>query len=170
MDQALKYFKDNYAKPDFFYYLDALLAAARSVTEVFKKEFNDYPELMMLYRDKKREWKNNNVLRFCKHLRDITLHRHPPGVLTLAGKFDSGKPEIIFSEKGRRRLRIPLHISKSSSRKNQITHEYKIKSFFIKDLPEAFDENLDVMHLLGYYLNELEEFVVEVEEMIERKE
>ena len=64
-------------KPDFFYYLDALLVAARSVTEAFKKEFHDCPELMRLHEDKEKKWKNDSIMRFCKNLRDIVLENGP---------------------------------------------------------------------------------------------
>lgn len=171
MSHSLNNFKDEKARLEFFYYLDGLLAAARSVTEVFQKEFKGNPTLMRFYKEKMEEWKENSIMRFCKHIRNVSLHRYPPGIATVTGGvFDLGKPEIIFSEKRKRRIRIPLHVSKSHSGKNQTCQGFKTKSFFVKDLPKWFDESPDVMYILNCYLNEIEEFVVNAEKRIEEKE
>ncbi len=108
-------------------------------------------------------------MRFCKHVRNISLHRYPLGIATVTGTkaFDLGKTALIILEDGRKYVRIPFHTLESKQSENQTSKGYTTQSFFVKDLPKWFNETPDVMYILNCYLKELESFVVEVEKEIE---
>ena len=84
--------EDNFKDPEqFMVYLNAFLASGRSVTQLFKKEFNDNKELMNYYESKTVEWKKNEVTRLFVWLRNISLKEHTPNTrISVAKSLSSG--------------------------------------------------------------------------------
>jgi len=134
------------------YCLLAFLPIARSVTLVFQKEFHGNEELMNWYASKVKEWENNKVLKFFIDMRNISLKEHPLIMLTR---------ELVP-------LSVFLPSSANYDRKEVHASDVEIVSY-IFELPEHIDENPEVMNLCLRYLDELEDFVIEAENIV-RKE
>jgi len=136
----------------FTYYLLAFLPIARSITIVFQKEFHKNKRLMEWYETKVKAWKNNEIMGFFVDMRNISLKEHVPIMLVR---------ELVP-------LSVLLPNSAKHNRKKVRASAVEIVSYMF-ELPEQIDENPKVMNLCLKYLDELEEFVIEAENMV-RKE
>jgi len=150
----------------FKYYLLAFLPIARSVTLVFKKQFHDKEKLMAWYFTKVKEWGNNKIMRFFTEMRDVAVHKRTPEMrstskITWATDFNVGNPppvEIERTKDGREIWRGELPIKSS-----------KVVEYSFSELPKWFDENPDVMYLCSKYLDELQKFVTEAENLMKQQ-
>jgi len=159
----------------FLYFLDAFLASARSVTQVFKKEFHDDKLLMNWYNSKVEEWKNNKIMKFFKQMRNISLKEHTPKTkLTRAVSFtvdahlvDRFSVTKISPDGTTEQVEIPPRepVKPSKEKEKIAPPSPKTISYSFHELPEWFDENPDVMYLCKAYLEALEKFVTEAENM-----
>jgi hypothetical protein len=136
----------------FLFYLLAFLPLARSVTLVFQEEFSENKRLMKWYQTKKEAWKNNKVMRYFIDMRNISLHKHAPIMLL---------KELVP-------LSVLLHSSVDHGTKQVQASNVEVVSY-VFELSQEIDENPEVMSLCLKYLDELEEFVIETEDIV-RKE
>ncbi len=131
----------------FTFCLLAFLPLARSVTLVFLKEFSKNERLMSWYQVKEETWEGNKIMKFFKEMRNVCLHQHAPMMLV--------------------RELVPLTVLLPSSASYN-TKKLKVSTTvvsYVFELPEKFEENPEVMNLCLKYLDELEEFVDEAENM-----
>lgn len=140
------------SKNIFIYHLLAFLPIARSVTLVFQKEFRSNERLMIWYRKKGEEWKSNEILKFFKEMRNICLKERLP--IMLAQELYS-LDALLPSSVSHNKKRVKVH------------HDVKLVNY-IFEIPEKLDENPEVMNLCLKYLDELEEFVIEAENMLRK--
>lgn len=164
----------------FLYFLDAFLGSARSVTWVFKKEFHDDKSLMSWCESKENEWKYNKIMKFFIDMRDISQKEHTPemrSIHTLSFTVNA----ILISKVSVRKVspdgtveqvEIPTpEPSKPSKEKEKTAQSNQgTVSYSFRELPKWFDEDPDVMHLCKKYLDELEKFVVAVENRVKNNE
>lgn len=164
----------------FVYFLDAFLASARSVSHVFKKEFkNANPELIKWYESKVREWKNNKVMKFFVGIRNISLKEHTPKMKTTATVsfgvdavlVDRVSVTKVSPDDTLEQAEISPYVHKRQNREKEqkTSTSPKVVSYSFHELPKWFDENPDVMRLCKTYLDELEKFVAECEDMIKKE-
>jgi hypothetical protein len=165
MELFLADFENEQARERFHYCLDAFLSAARSVTLAFQKEFKRDAKLKELYELKAEGWKGNKIMEFFKGMRNISLHECTPQTITLLkhkGRLNLRKTTARISSNGKiERIAVPIS--------REISKGMNVVVFFYNPLPEWLNSNPDVMVLGGQYLEELGEFVTEVENMIEKE-
>jgi hypothetical protein len=161
----------------FLYCLDAFLASARSVTLVFKKEFHDDKSLMNWYKTKVEEWKNNKVMTLFIEMRNISIHEHTPkmkvthaiSITADAILVDSVTVRKISPDGTIEQVEAPPREPvKPSKEKEKIAPSPRTVRYSFHDLPKWFDENPDVMELCKAYLDELERFVTEAENVVKK--
>lgn len=153
----------------FHYLLDAFVASARSVTHVFQAEFNDNEYLMRWYQKRRKEWRQNEIMKFFKKLRNVSLKEHTPDTQTRSSiKWGIN---VIFSDKDVKKVvdsngkehwvtpLLPLEVIDKEIVGYAFLHDFK-----------WFDKSPDVMALCKEYLEELDRFVSEVENMVGREE
>jgi len=136
----------------FIFCLLAFLPLARSVTLVFKKEFHANKRLMSWYQTKVEAWKDNKVMKVFKDMRNVCLKEHVPIMLVR-----ELVPLSVF---------LPSSVNHDTKERQASTVE--IVSYMF-ELPEQVEENPEVMNLCLKYLDELEEFVNEAENMIAKE-
>ena len=153
-EQMKQNFQD---RAKFLYFLDAFLASARSVTQVFEKEFHDNQHLMNLYNNKCKEWENNKIMKFVREMRNISLKEHTPKTqvtaavgfhisVTIVDKVSIKK--ISPSEKIENVEVSSPEPSKQTKEEEQAPQTTpRIVSYSFSELPEWFDENPDVMNV-----------------------
>lgn len=161
--EAAKFFyeqmKSNFQdRTRFRYLLDAFLALSRSVTHVFKEEFHDNKPLMDWYNSKVEEMKGNTIMRFLIKMRNISLKVHTPDMQTTAEI--SRSINVIIGQPSEKHKKEEETVPKGP----------KVVSYSFVELPRWFDENPDVMSLCKKYLDELERFVTEAENVLKEKE
>jgi len=127
-------------REEFSYYLDAFLAIARSVTDVFKSEFHENNLLMKLYNGKKEAWKESKIMKSFWELRNKSTR--------VASDF---KEHCISSP-------LPLEVRGTEVLGYHFIHNFK----WLNEIP-------DVVSLCKQYLDELESFVSEVEKAVAKK-
>ena len=169
------YFQD---RAKFLYFLDAFLASARSVTHVFKKEFHDDKLLINWYDSKVEEWKKNKIMKFFKEMRNISLKEHTPKMkLTRTVSFtaDAILVDRVSLKKvsadgtiEEREIPSPEPAKPSKEKEKNAPTSPKTVSYSFHELPRWFDENPNVMYLCERYLEELEKFVTEAENIIRK--
>jgi hypothetical protein len=152
----------------FTFSLLAFLPIARSMTLVFKKEFNDNERLMVWYDTKVEKWKDNKIMRFFKEMRNVSLKEHTPDTRSRISL--TWRADIVLSEKDVER------VVDSERKEHWVTPLYPLEVkgkkvigySFVHDF-KWFDENPDVVSLCKTYLDELEKFVAECENMIKKE-
>jgi len=169
MELSLQNPKENDSLTNFLFYLDAFLAATRNVTFVFQKEFKNNKKLMEWYGKKVRGWQNDKIMKLFVVMRNVSLKEHTPETLTLSvrkGKFDTSNATIEYTPEGDIQIKIPIYglTEKAPQKPNQLRSSV---AYFYK-VPYWFDENPDVMYLCKQYLDELEKFVSEAENMMKK--
>jgi len=150
----------------FKYYLLAFLPIARSVTLVFKRQFHDKKKIMAWYFIKGKELDNNKIMKFFKEMRNVAVHERTPETRSTSEikwgtDFIIGNPppvEIERTKDGKEIWRGELPIKGS-----------KVIEYSFSELPEWFDENPDVMYLCSKYLDELQKFVTEAENLMKQQ-
>lgn len=104
-------------------------------------------------------------------MRNISLKEHTPETLTLSasqGGFDTSRAVIEDTQNGKDiQIRIPIYGTAEKTLRNQTQLRSSVVYFY--KVPQWFDENTDVMYLCGKYLDELEKFVTEAENMIKKE-
>lgn len=158
----------------FTFSLLAFLPIARSVTLIFQKEFNDDSRLMTWYHNEAKEWENNKTMRFFKNIRNISLKEHTPEIETIAGV--TFKADVILGVKHLQKIIDSLERTQDSGGGEHWAtpviplevENRKILGYNFLHYFKWFDEDPDVMYLCKEYLDELERFVSEVENKIER--
>ena len=135
----------------FIFYLLAFLPIARSITLVFKKEFYSNKRLMRWYQTKEETWKENKVMKIFKDMRNICLKEHAPIMLV--------RELVPFN--------VLLHNLTGYNTKEMQDSGVELISY-VFELKEQIDKNPEVMNLCREYLDELEEFVIEAENMVRR--
>lgn len=172
MEFFFENFKTESAPTKYLYYIDAFLAAARSVTHIFKTEFHDNELLMKWYEYKVEEWEKNKIMRLFIEMRNISLKEETPKPITIVAdiqRFDLSKAIVEVSPNGKvERIAIPIRQPTKRGKPKNKPGKAGIVSVFYS-LPKWFDETPDVMYLCKAYLDELEKFVTEGESMIETK-
>lgn len=133
----------------FIFYLLAFLPLARSVTLVFQEEFSGSNRLMSWYQTKVEAWKSNKIVNLFKEMRNICVHEHAPIMLV---------SELVP-------LSVLLPSSTEYKTKEVSPSNVEIVSYLF-ELPEQIEENPEVTNLCLKYLDELEEFVIEAENMM----
>lgn len=134
-------------EPKFLCYLLAFLPIMRSVKGVLKEELKGNKRLLTHCNSKMRDWEKNRIMEFFRYMRNVSVHKRPPDILTCAlVPLVSVMNPKMFPEKG------------------QIIS-------YVFSMPEGFDKNgfhedLDVMSLCKKYLDETEKYVSEIEEII----
>ena len=171
MDFFLQSFKTESAPTKYLYYIDAFLAAARSVTHIFKTEFHDNEPLMKWYEYKVEEWEKNKIMRLFIEMRNVSLKEETPKPITIvadAQRFDLSKALIKVSPNGKiEQIAIPIRQPTEKGKPENKPAKEGISVFY--SLPKWFDETPDVMYLCKAYLDELEKFATEAESMIEKR-
>lgn len=148
-------------KTEFLYFLDAFLATARSITHTFQRQFKDAEsKLMELYQWKVKEWENNKLMRFFKKMRNISLKEHTPQMQTTMA---FGVNCVIESSVRVWRKPPRAEMTEKTAKRDVIVGYSFLHPF------KWFDSNPDVMILCKKYLDELEKFVIEVENMIKKE-
>jgi hypothetical protein len=150
----------------FTYSLIAFLAIARSVTLVFQKESHDNGRLGDWYNNRVKDWKNNKIMRFFIGMRNVVLKEHSPTTCATVEKtwgidFIIGNP-------------LPVQISRTEDGKEVWSGELPLKSskvvkYSFGELPQWFDLNSDVIYLCKLYLDELERFVTEAQNLVKER-
>lgn len=111
-------------------------------------------------------------MKFFVEMRNISLKEHTPETLTLSasqGGFDTSRAVIEDTQNGKDiQIKIPYHGSVEKTLRKQTQLRSSVVYFY--KVPQWFDENPDVMYLCKKYLDELEKFVTEAENIIKRKE
>ena len=163
----------------FRYLLDAFLASARSVTHAFKAEFDKNEPVMSWYQNKVEEWENNKVMKFFKKMRNNSLKEHTPNTRTtveVAFSIDAILVDQVIGEKNspngttEKRETSPHVLTEKNKKEKQTTPtSSKVVSYSFLHPFKWFDENPDVMNLCKRYLDELEKFVTEAENMIKKR-
>lgn len=169
MEAATFYYEQMKAnfqdRTKFTFYLLAFVSIARSVTLVFQQEFHGSNEFMKWYKSKRKEWESNRIMRFFRDIRNVTIHKYTPKTTATIRNiwrvdFTKEKPppiEIRRTDDGREIWMGKLPLKNS-----------KVAKYSFRDVPEGFEENSDVMYLCGKYLDELQRFVTEAENLIKR--
>jgi len=162
----------------FLFFLDAFLASARSVPDVFKKESkNVNPELRKWCESKVRELENNKIMKFFIGMRNISIHQHIPKMKTTATVSLTNDAILVdrvsvtkISPDGTiEQIESPPYVkNRQSKKKEQKPSSPEVVCYSFHELPKWFDENPDVMYLCKICLDELEKFVTECENMIKR--
>lgn len=170
MELSLQNTKENSSPRKFLFYLDAFLAATRNVTFVFQKEFKNNKKLMEWYDKKVQGWQNDKIMKLFVVMRNVSLKEHTPETLTLSarkGKFDTSNATIEYTPEGDIQIKIPIYgLTEKAPQKPSQFRSYV--AYFYK-VPYWFDENPEVMYLCKRYLDELEKFVAEAENMIKKE-
>jgi hypothetical protein len=148
-------------RKEFRYYLDAFLSSARSVFHIFESEFHGNKLLLDWYKEEA-EAKKNPVVKFFVKLRNISLKEHSPDTrtkvsLTWAANVNLTEEDVskVVDSDGKEHWVTPVMPL-------EVTDEKVIGCYFLHNF-KWFNENPDVMYLCREYLNELEKFVIEVE-------
>lgn len=171
MERSLQNPRDKSSNTRFLYYLDAFLAATRNVTFVFKKEFKRNTKLMEWYDKKVQGWQDNKIMKLFVEMRNISLKEHTPETLTISaseGGFDTANAVIEHTSDGNIQIEIPIHGSTEKTSKNRNKLKSSVAYFYM--VPRWFDGSPDVILLCKHYLETLEEFVGEAENMMKKKE
>lgn len=168
MEFFFQNFKIEDAPTKYLYYIDAFLAAARSVTHIFKTEFHDNEPLMKWYEHKVNEWKKEKIMRLFVEMRNISLKEETPKPITIVAdiqRFDLPEALIVVSSNGKiERIRIPIRQpTKKGKSENKSAKAGVVSVFF--SLPKWFDGTPEVMVLCKEYLDQLEKFVSGAEDM-----
>jgi hypothetical protein len=150
----------------FSYYLDAFLASSRSVTHVFLKQFKHNNEFMKYYDDKVHEWEKKKIMKFFMKMRNFSLKEQSPETKKKFSLGWSTKVNIpgkdvkkVVDSNGKEHWNSPLMPL-------PLTEEKFIDYCFVHDF-KWFEENPEVMKLCKRYLDELEVFVSEVENILQ---
>jgi len=133
----------------FIFSLLAFLPLARSVTLVFKKEFDADKRMMSWYQTKVEAWRDKKIMKFFTDMRNVCLKEHVPMMLVR---------ELVP-------LSVLSPISVNHDTKEVQASAVEIVSYMF-ELSEQIDGSPEVMSLCLEYLDELEDFVIEGEEMI----
>jgi hypothetical protein len=124
---------------------------------------------MEWYGKKVQGWRNDKIMKFFIDVRNISLKEHTPETLILStskGKLDTSNAVIEYTPKGDIQIKIPFvgsteEIQKPEQLRSSVAYFYRV--------PNWFDENPDAIYLCKRYLDELEEFVTEAENMIKKE-
>jgi hypothetical protein len=169
MERSLQNPKENESVRKFLFYLDAFLDATRNITFVFQKEFKNNKKLTEWYGKKVQGWQNDKIMKFFIEMRNISLKEHTPETLTLSTskvKLDTSNAVIEYTPEGDIQIKIPFV---GSTEETQKPNQLRSSAAYFYRVPNWFDENPDVIYLCKRYLDELEEFVTEAENMIKKE-
>lgn len=165
-------------RDSFLYSLMAFIPLARSITFVFKKQFAHDEKIMNWYQIKVEGWENNKIMRLFNEMRNISLKEHRPKMTTTSNITLTEEP-LLFAEKitiekvspdGTIERRETIESPQPSKKEIAFPLPTSVViNYSFNDLPEWLDEDPDVMNLSKRYLDELEKFVSEAENLIKLK-
>jgi hypothetical protein len=169
------YFQDE---KKFRHFLDAFLALARSVPHILKPEFHDNKSLVRWYEQRAKEFYSSKIVKLLVEMRNISLKEHTPMMATTAALSvslsviigENPDTKEISTEGKTENVETPSLEADAEAKKRQPAWTSpKIVRYCFDELPTWFDENPDVMYLCCKYLDELENFVSDAENLSKEK-
>jgi len=157
---------------EFRHNFNAFISRARSVTWVLRKQHSENPKFKTWYGKKEKEMKNDELMRFFKVARNVSVKEHPLRTQTSTyirhmeinvpkgrGFAITGEGEAVWVDKDEAGKEKRIHAREFDS---EIARAY----YFDKPRPPLLYQNLQVIDLCGLYLRSLEDIVEEASRIL----